>query len=88
MTAFDGCFSTAGLGAEWYKWACTIAIRHFTVYEKWKKRQQNRARMRSSSTKLNTGFLALDAENGTMKNARPYQNKFGEKISGTVATAK
>ena len=35
-------------------------------------------------------FLALDAENGTMKNACPYQNKFGEKIqniSGTVATA-
>ena len=25
-------------------------------------------------------FLALDAENGTMKNACPYQNKFGEKI--------
>ena len=24
-------------------------------------------------------FLALDAENGTMKNACPYQNKFGEK---------
>ena len=36
-------------------------------------------------------FLALDAENGTMKNACPYQNKFGEKIqniSGTVTTAK
>ena len=35
--------------------------------------------------------LALDAENGTMKNASLYQNKFGEKIQnicGTVATAK
>ena len=55
MTALDGCFSTAGLGAEWYKWACTIAIRLFTVHEKWKKRRQNRARMRSSWTKPNTG---------------------------------
>jgi len=32
MTALHGCFGTSGLGAEW---ACTIAIRHFTVYEKW-----------------------------------------------------
>ena len=24
-------------------------------------------------------FLALDAENATMKNACPYQNRFGEK---------
>jgi len=34
MTVLDGCFGTSGLGAEWYKRACTIAIRHFTVYEK------------------------------------------------------
>ena len=31
-----------GLGAEWYKKACAIAIRHFT--ENWKKRRQKRAR--------------------------------------------
>ena len=30
----------------------------------------------------------LDVENGTMKNACPYQNKFGENMNGTVATAK
>ena len=35
----------------WSEWAYTIAIRHFTVYEKWKKRRQNRARLKSSSTK-------------------------------------
>ena len=29
MTALDGCFSTSDLGAEWYKKACTIAIRLF-----------------------------------------------------------
>ena len=36
-----------GLGAEWYKKACVITIQH----EKWKKRRQKWARMRSSSTK-------------------------------------
>ena len=34
MTALDGCFNTSGLGAEWYKRACIIVIRHFTVHEK------------------------------------------------------
>ena len=30
MTALDGCFSTSGLGAEWYKKACipTHAFTH------------------------------------------------------------
>ena len=35
-------------------------------------------------------YLALDVGNGTMKNAYPYQNKFGEKtqnMSGIVTTA-
>ena len=79
MTALDGCFSTSGLGAEW---ACTIAIWHFTVYEEWKKRRQNRARMRSSSTKCTPTYRK--------ESTRHVFPKFGEKIqniSGTVATA-
>ena len=51
--ALDECFSTsAGLGAEWYKRACVIAIRHLCTTRETKKRQQKRARMRSSELSI------------------------------------
>ena len=80
MTALDGCFNTSGLGAEWYRKACTIAIRHFTVYEKWKKRRQKRARTRSSSTKYtptyrkeSTHHALRRAKNVIRRRAKDYQ---------------
>ena len=88
----DGCFNTAGLGAEWYKGACTIAIRHFTVYAKWKKRRQNRARMRSSLMKPNTGGRMVSCtgcREWYNEECMPIPKQVWRKnISGTVATAK
>ena len=53
--------------------------------------QQKNKMVASAKHKREGGwYLALDAGNGTMKNAYPYQNKFGEKtqnMSGIVTTA-
>ena len=52
MTALDGCFSTSGLSAEWYKKTCAIAIRHLCTTREMKMRRQKRARMRSSELSI------------------------------------